>query len=206
MKYLEFPLPDGRYLILTNSREDYLELSVLAADSPFRVYKDEDRQDAWWTAHGEYSTRDEYPPELQEILKFQFADEDGLDRYYTALLYISGRDNNGLLEGEEKPQNVWLPSETIGVRYTEHRPEDVLVTYTRKVLKGKGRPIDLEAARKVAHWPDAKLEDITRENLAARLPALMLRMLDVCGKLFPEDVEHRMREKWTALAKEVIRD
>lgn len=37
----------------------------------------------------------------------------------------------------------------------------------------EGKTPDLDAARRAAIWPDASLEDFTREKLEARLPALM---------------------------------
>ena len=37
----------------------------------------------------------------------------------------------------------------------------------------KAKDANLEAARSCAVWPDAQLEDFTKEKLAARLPALM---------------------------------
>ena len=39
--------------------------------------------------------------------------------------------------------------------------------------KSKGKEIDLEAARNCAIWPEAKLEDFTKEKLEARLPQLL---------------------------------
>jgi len=38
---------------------------------------------------------------------------------------------------------------------------------------GEGKEPNLEAARSAAIWPEASLEDFTKENLEARLPALM---------------------------------
>ena len=37
----------------------------------------------------------------------------------------------------------------------------------------EGKPADLEAARRSAIWPEAELEDFTKEKLLARLPALL---------------------------------
>lgn len=49
------------------------------------------------------------------------------------------------------------------------------------VAWGDGKEPDLEAARHCAIWPEAKLEDITKENLLKRLPKLM--------KEFKKDME-----------------
>ena len=38
---------------------------------------------------------------------------------------------------------------------------------------GEGKEPNLEYARSSAIWPDAKLEDFTKENLEARLPNLL---------------------------------
>lgn len=50
-------------------------------------------------------------------------------------------------------------------------------------LFGEGKEADLDGARSCAIWPDAELEDFTKENLEARLPQLLLDFQADLGKL-----------------------
>jgi len=51
--------------------------------------------------------------------------------------------------------------------------EKYIVSWKPWCRIGEGKEPDLEAARNAACWPDAQLEDFTKEKLEARLPALM---------------------------------
>lgn len=53
--------------------------------------------------------------------------------------------------------------------------KNCLVSYqTFPTSVGEGKTPDLEAARNAAIWPEATLEDFTKEKLEARLPSLMI--------------------------------
>ncbi len=61
----------------------------------------------------------------------------------------------------------------------EWEPEIVVVP----TAWSKGKEPDLKAARASAIWPDAELEDFTKEKLEARLPVLLAELKAIVENL-----------------------
>jgi hypothetical protein len=134
-------------------------------------------------------------PEFAHLIKWHLVDADGGPMHYVAnTVYVAGdRDCNGLRKGEFKPFTdkglpLWeLRTPTGAPTYTlNHKtvtaatqPDPVVLTWQPYGRTGEGKARDLDAARRVAIWPDATDEQLCAEPavlrtlLEARLPALL---------------------------------
>jgi len=137
-----------------------------------------------------------YIPELAPFIKWHLVSSDGPMHYIAnAMYYASDRDCHGLRKGEkrqilcggnpDKPawhmeardaQGNFVELHTL-LHKSYDGKEPPTDTYTVSwhpwCRVGEGKEPDLQAARSCAVWPDAQLEDFTKEKLEARLPALM---------------------------------
>lgn len=166
----------------------------------FAITGDIDRKDRFgrWTEdsggciHSDIAKRF---PELRHLIKWHLVSDDGPLHYIAnALYHASDRDCWGLLKGEKrqiKNGKTGLPAwhlvaidKTTGDEVelyslgksidSADKPECNYTLEFRPWCRiGEGKAVDLEAARSVAIWPDARLEDFTAERLTARLPGLM---------------------------------
>lgn len=136
-------------------------------------------------------------PELLPLLPYHLVSEAGPMHYLATTLYLAGdRDYNGLRKGETKvrrnpsghtiyeleffdpatKEKVKAPQ---CVETGEVPPEAPGLRYVPSLRVGEGKERELDAARRVAVWPDASDEElcsppeVLRELLNARLPALM---------------------------------
>lgn len=135
-------------------------------------------------------------PELAPFIKWHLCSSDGPMHYVANTTYhASDRDHRGLLQGEKKQlvngrtkQPVWQIAVRNGEgaeikrlsewRDSSEKPRETLTADWEPVwIVGEGKPRDLEAARRVAVWPEATDEDLTgpglNERLEARLPGLL---------------------------------
>lgn len=136
-------------------------------------------------------------PELLPLLPYHLVSEDGPMHYLANTLYHAGdRDYNGLRKGETKVRRnpsghiiyeleFFDPATKEKVKAPQHvvtgetPPEAPGLRYVPSLSVGKGKERELDAARRVAVWPDASDEElcsppeVLRELLNARLPALM---------------------------------
>jgi hypothetical protein len=135
-------------------------------------------------------------PELAPLIKWHLFDANGPMHYGSNSLYhASSRDYRGLLAGETKQiinrktgLPCWkhvcesLPEASVS---SEKCPEDVsiIVKYVPNCWIGEGKEPDLDRARSSAVWPEAELADFTKENLEARLPALVTEFIEVVESL-----------------------
>lgn len=145
----------------------------------------------------------DYVPELGHLDKYHLMSTEQPMHYIANSLYhASERDHNGLLKGEKKQirngktgllcwTQVAIDKNGNEVELyklekyqdSETQPESENLTIEWRPLWkiGEGKASDLDAARKSACWPDASLEDFTKEKLEARLPELL--------KQFRTDIE-----------------
>jgi len=136
----------------------------------------------------------EHFPALAPFIKWHLTSSDGPLHYIANALYCaSDRDCNGLRKGEVRQIRngktgalAWtmkaadsagniVDLHTLSHKYFDgDTPPDETYTVSWKPWNriGEGKEPDLEAARRIAMWPDAQLEDFTKKKLEARLPAL----------------------------------
>jgi hypothetical protein len=140
-------------------------------------------------------TLGDYIPELAHLDKWHLVSKESGPMHYVAntLYHASNRDHNGLLKGEKRQikngrtgrpcwELVAIDNDGKEVsiynlpRYVDAEVCPVLqmrFEYRPLCRVGEGKEPDLEAARRSAVWPDATLEDFTKEKLEARLPGFM---------------------------------
>lgn len=125
-------------------------------------------------------------PELAPLVKWHLCSNDGPLHYISNTTYLaSDRDHNGLRKGEfrqfiDKATGLplWrLPSVTHEIKSSQERPLAVVLHWEPHGVIGLGKVRKLDAARRVAIWPDATDEELMaddlREKLEIRLPSLM---------------------------------
>ncbi len=138
-------------------------------------------------------------PEMAPFIKWHLTNTDGPMHYSAnALYHVSNRDYNGLLKGEYRSfvykvlagdEDLYTSRIFYSFRNWLHRDEAKAAAEkfldnlepelnAEIVMVGHGEPSegkerDLDGARNCAVWPEAEIEDFTKENLDARLPALM---------------------------------
>lgn len=150
-------------------------------------------------------------PELAGLIKWHLCGIDGPMHYLANTIYAAGdRDCHGLAAGEVRQiigRNNGKPCWKLAtvdengdeversalpqyVDAAECPPPPATLRYVPWVRVGKGKPRDLDAARRIAVWPEASDGDLCvapealREALLARLPALvadMRRDVEGCG-------------------------
>lgn len=133
-------------------------------------------------------------PELAPLIRWHLTSTDGPMHYAANALYLaSTKDCWGLERGEKRQIKngktglpawhlVAIDSDGSEVElYALNKSLDALdapecpyrLEYRPWCRIGEGKESDLEGARRAAIWPEATLEDFTKEKLEARLPALM---------------------------------
>lgn len=153
-------------------------------------------------------------PEVAHVIKWHLTGEAGPMHYVANTVYLAGnRDHNGLLEGEKrqiKNGRTGLPCwhlvavDDAGEEVETHKlpkyidseeqpPAAHRLEYRPWYRVGEGKARDLDAARRVAVWPDATDAELSvdpaelRAALEARLPALLAEfraMIDASGFLW----------------------
>ncbi len=143
-------------------------------------------------------------PDLAYLIPWHLTSTDGPIHYIANTVYLAGdRDHYGLRAGEvrqirhggngplswklERVSGDDLPKYADGDTCPAETQTFAYVPWTRT---GEGKARELDAARRVAVWPDATdaelcaEPDVLREALANRLPALLARFradMDSCG-------------------------
>lgn len=134
-------------------------------------------------------------PGLAPVLKWHLVGSDGPIHYIAnAMHHASDKDCWGLREGEKRQivngrtgLAVWhlVAIDANGEEVMLHDLDKYIdaveapdcpyrLEYRPCCLVGEGKPVDLDAARSCAVWPDATLEQLQdKDALEARLPALM---------------------------------
>jgi hypothetical protein len=131
-------------------------------------------------------------PKLAPYLKWHLCGSNGPLHYLANTLYLAGdRDHNGLRAGETRQlrngktgQLCWKlekpPAKLPEYVDADACPsESYTVKYVPWMIEGKGKAMELDAARRAAIWPDATDAELWQEPdalkaaLLARLPALM---------------------------------
>lgn len=147
-------------------------------------------------------------PQLADLCAFHLCTTEGPTHYAANVVYLAGdRDHNGLRKGERKQLRngrtglaVWELRVNDGTpdggdvprlsewRDSAERPADtVTLAWFPRWIIGEGKARELDAARRVAIWPDATDAELSAEPealraaLAARLPALLDRFRAVCA-------------------------
>lgn len=137
----------------------------------------------------------EYFPELGYLQKYHLTSvKEPMHYIANSLFHASDRDHNGLLKGEKRQIRNGRTNELCWQRVAIDSQGNEIDLYSLRTTKdsntqpdgdnlkiewrpwyrvGEGKDPDLNAARSCAIWPDAKLEDFTKENLINRLPELM---------------------------------
>lgn len=151
-------------------------------------------------------------PELAHLIPWHLCSTDGPMHYVANAVYLAGeRDYNGLRAGEERQIRnggtgllAWKLERTGGddlPRYVDSdtRPtETQTLSYVPWMRVGEGKARELDAARRVAVWPDASDAELCAEPdtlkaaLLARLPDLLARFradMDACGFIWWESAE-----------------
>lgn len=156
-------------------------------------------------------------PEFEHLIKWHLVSTDGPMHYLANTIYLAGdRDHWGLLKGEkrqikrggitpcwhlvaigqdgEEMQVYELPKSADG-----EKPSSVYKLEWRPWCTiGEGKERELDAARRVAVWPDATDEELSRPReeleavLKARLPSLLEQFkaeMLACGFMWPEKKE-----------------
>lgn len=153
-------------------------------------------------------------PEVAHVIKWHLTGEAGPMHYAANAVYLAdNRDHYGLLAGERRQIRngrtgvlAWHlvaiddAGEEVEIhtlqkyRYSETQPPAThRLEYRPWYRIGEGKPRDLDAARRVAIWPDATDEELSvepaelRAALEARLPALLAEfraMIDGSGFLW----------------------
>jgi len=134
---------------------------------------------------------EDYPEQFRKFLPYHLFDADGPMHYVANSLYhASDKDCWGLRKGETfhvrdrdgKP--MWQLKYKPTAAGEQPPPQE-----WEPVLRiGEGKEPNLAHARSCACWPDATLEDFTKEKLLARLPQLMREFVTVCGEYLPQEV------------------
>lgn len=151
------------------------------------------------TRCADHSIVEKHFPELAKYTKWHLMFTDGPMHYLANTLYhASDRDHNGCLKGEYRSfaYKVMVGGECLftsrtfySFRNWLHRDEakEETQNFFDKIKSelnpeivevgigqpSEGKEPELDAARRSAVWFDAELPDFTKENLLARLPALM---------------------------------
>ena len=132
-------------------------------------------------------------PEFAHMIKWHLVSTDGPMHYLANSLYFaSDKDYNGLRKGEKRQIRngrtgllSWKLETEDGrsckiegiETYVDsnEQPESPIpgIVYAPWYKFGEGKEPDLKGARNCAVWPDAQLQDFTKENLEARLPELL---------------------------------
>lgn len=149
-------------------------------------------------------------PQLADLCAFHLCTTEGPTHYAANVVYLAGdRDHNGLRKGERRqlrngktglpcwrlrvddgtPDGADLPGTWSGsTRDSAEQPTDVpRLAWLPWWIIGEGKARELDAARRVAIWPDATDAELSAEPealraaLAARLPALLDRFRAVCA-------------------------
>ncbi len=156
-------------------------------------------------------------PEIVHVLKWHLCGETGPMHYAANTVYLAGdRDHNGLRKGETRQiinGKTKLPAwhlvaiDANGAEIALHKLEKYVDGATRPDCpygleyrpwchEGEGKARDLDAARRVAIWPDATDAELSvepndlRAALADRLPALLAdfrAMIDASGFIWSDD-------------------
>lgn len=155
-------------------------------------------------------------PELAPVLPFAGMFTDGPMHYEANAVYLAGdRDHNGLRKGERRQLRngrtklpVWElrvdDGTDDGASLSRHEwrdaaerpPESLTLRWFPVWTVGEGKARELDAARRVAVWPDATDEELSAEPeqlraaLVARAPALLDRFraaCAACGIAWPND-------------------
>ena len=138
---------------------------------------------------------EKYFPELAKYIKWHLCSSDGPFHYVANTLHFaSTKDCHGLEKGEKRQlkngktglpawhlvaldkngNEVSLHELTHKTINSETQPEETYtLSYQPWCRIGEGKEFELESARRSAIWPEAQPEDITKEKLLARLPALL---------------------------------
>lgn len=152
-----------------------------------------------------------YFPEIAHVLKWHLTGETGPMHYAANTVYLAGdRDHNGLRKGEKRQivnGKTKMPSwhlvavDADGAKIDLHKLPKYVdgaakpdcpygLEYRPWCREGEGKARDLDAARRVAVWPDATDAELSvepdelRAALAARLPGLLANfraMIDASG-------------------------
>lgn len=130
-------------------------------------------------------------PELAPVIKWHLCSTDGPMHYVGNTTYFAGdRDCHGLRKGERRQlrngktgQLAWkrrdFPADMPQYIDADERPTAaVVIGYEPWERVGEGKARELDAARRVAVWPEATDAELTapdlEQRLRERLPALMI--------------------------------
>lgn len=138
-----------------------------------------------WSTPGQNNILDEVFPELSRLSKFHLFDENGPVHYLANTIFLAGdRDCWGTRAGEQKRDKngvpMWKPEryDQPSVICSHEKPDPLVIKYVPMLGEGKKR--ELDAARRVACWPEATDEELSVESdvlkaaLLARLPKLVV--------------------------------
>ena len=99
--------------------------------------------------------------------------------YKTGTIYLNKQNNPNLAKSNDK-EEAKLVDFMASVK-PELSPKIEMIDC--EYSKSEGKEIDLKAARSCAIWPEAKLEDFTKEALEARLPSLLKEFKEAMEEL-----------------------
>lgn len=147
----------------------------------------DERRGSSWVEHSGgciHNEIEKHFPNLRKYIKWHLVSSDGPLHYVAnTLWHVEGKDYNGLRAGETRQatDNEGVPLWHINhgntiLRSSSVRPDPI--EWEPYMLEFAGSPtVDLDAARRIAVWPDATDDDLLmpglKERLLARLPKLM---------------------------------
>lgn len=154
------------------------------------IYKHGRRSGSAWLVGGcIHDEIEKYFPELAQYTKWHLCSTDGPVHYVVNSLYhakaISKHQDKYFVYHENL--NIGIRKVLFGI-HSLAEIEQIRDKYpgtitTKEHFNSMAKETDLQAARNSAIWPEAELEDFTRDALEARLPALLVEFKKVVESL-----------------------
>lgn len=111
----------------------------------------------------------EYGAFVKTVMVEAKTNGEKVEIFNTGTMYLNRQNNPNLAKSNDRE------AKKLAIFLEGVKPElnPVVETIDCEYSKSKGKEIELKAARSCAIWPEATLEDFTKENLEARLPQLI---------------------------------
>lgn len=112
-----------------------------------------------------------FAPKLKHLFKWHLCSSDGPMHYIAnTMYYAKGVNNPDSYHMDIEGTSIKIVNQIEKEKYIKKYGKNVSFRVIKDSLNCSP---DLDAAREIAIWPDAKLSDFTEENLKKRLPNLL---------------------------------